>query len=767
MSPTAELFARGDYATAAMRGGKQEWQTYAALGLIGKTREAVEGLARFDHQDAAFYSAVARWIGGDDEAAADRLQTIATPHARNLLALLRKPQIEVLAQWPWRRDGCTDLLTGAAADARFRVTNISFHPDDLPNKPYADIHNYCLDSRSPDFYICAMVEWHLTPPNLRQLSCPLFGQTADYDLHIQTVYPWLGLFDALLVTDRSEWLDVSRLVRAPVCTFPKSFGVPNGMPLGRQEEREIDVYLSGTVLHPYHPDKSQLFHQLLEIPDLRIKILNGFKASPEYHDDLARSKICITYVRHPTALPTRGLEALAMGCALVVQEDSVLTLFVGEEQGVLTYQLGRNDLPATVRRIAEHWPDFARRAEAGARVVREEFALARVASQYLRFLTFLAAKPRAPRSRHAPEEKLYQKRCVLQKGWLPSHDLYHSPILKDMAVQNNRQLQAALKRELLSPRAAIDLARESVLANYHRAEAKLIPVPQWLAFLREVYRQAREAFPRSLVARFNYIRVMLHFGTPDLVSEALAVLDETLSLPSAHWRIDGMEDVFPWDFFPQFFNYRRYFDGLTAHLMRSDSAEPDLCRLILASLYAYRGFYPAYYGFYSQSLDDYQAAAALDPDFPYFQLWYAEQLLQRGLPDDHATAARILQELASGSLVFQEAFELLEKTGAEGEILALRMTRAGEILEFRDTLAVPKLQPDLRAFERKWEKNPRDLDDWQAEREHLYRHIHALESSKFWKLRRAWFGLKTAIRHPLSAIASYGKRRGASHDGNP
>src|SRR5262249_28289293 len=189
--------------------------------------------------------------------------------------------------------------------------------------------------------------------------------------------------------------------------------------------------------------KAQLLHQLLEVPDLRIKVLNGFKASAHYYEELARSKICITYVRHPTALPTRGLEALAMGCALVVQEDSVLTLFAGEEQGVLTYRRGHKYLRAAVRAIAEHWPDFARRSEAGARIVREEFSLARVASQYLRFLTFLAARPRGPRSLRA-SEGLYQKRGVLRKGWLPSDDLCHSPILRGMAVHNHGQLQAAL-----------------------------------------------------------------------------------------------------------------------------------------------------------------------------------------------------------------------------------------------------------------------------------------------------------------------------------
>jgi hypothetical protein len=749
-SSTAERFARGDYATVARQGGEQEWQTYAALGLIGKTREAVEGLARFDHPEAAFYSAVARWIGGEDEAVPRLLEPIRTDHAQNLLTLLRKPCIDVLAQWSWRRFGCWDLLTGAAADPRFHVANISFHPDDLPNKPYASIHDYRAASGPPDFYICAMVEWHLVPPDLQELSCPLFGQTADYDLHIQTVYPWLDLFDGLLVTDPSEWRDVSRLVRAPVYSFPKSFGVPNDIPPLGTGTREIDVYLSGTMLHPYHPDKAQLLHQLLKVPGPRIKVINGFKAPADYYNDLKHCKICITYVRHPTALPTRGLEALAMGCALIVQEDNVLTLFAGREQGVFTYQLGRNDLPEAVGTILADWPDFARRAEVGARIVREEFALARVASQYLRFLTFLAARPRGPRSPRPPEG-LYQKRCVLHKGWLPSEDLHYSPVLQSLAVSNQRRLQAALAPEPASSHALIDLARECVLANFHRVEAGLIPVGQWLAFLRKVYGTAREQFPRSLVARFNGIRVMLHFGTPELVCETLALLDETLSLPPTYWQIDVMEDVFPWDFFPQFFNYRAYFDRITEHLTQGTPVESDLCRMIRASLHAYRGFYPAYHGFYSQSLDDYQAAAALDPDFPYFQLWYAEQLLQRGLAEDRLAACRLLQELASTSLVFREAFEMLQATrehltreGRQDE-LTPRSTWAREILDVRESIAVPKLRPGPLQLEYEREKAIQALNAWQAERDHLLRHIRAIESSKIWKLRQVWFGLKGCL----------------------
>ncbi len=755
----AEWFRQGDYASAARRGGEQEWQTYAALGLLGKTREALDGLDRFGHSEARFYEAVARWIGGAEDAVPPLLERIDTPHARNLLALARKPQIEVLAQWPWARDGCSALLTGAAADARFRVTNIGFQPEDLPNRPCADVRDFYDPRRLPDFYTCAMVEWQVVPPNLPDLPCPVFGQTGDYDLHIQTVHPWLGLFDALVVTDPSEWGEVRRVAGVPVCTFPKTFGVPNGLPpLPAAGQREIDVYLSGTLLHPYHPDKARLLHQIFSLADLRLHLVNGLDDPGRHYDNLAQAKVCVGYVRHATAMPTRGLEALAMGCALVVQEDSVLALYAGPDQGVFPCRLDRDDLPAAIRTIVARWPEFARRAEAGARLLREEFALARVASQYLRFLTFLAARPRPPRRPRDPS-RLRQKRPVLHRGWLPGTDL------QALARENQQRLQADIARAPASPHALIDLAREAVLADCHRAGTGSNPVPECLASVSGVYRKAMERFPRSLVVRFNYLRVAFHLGTPEIASEVLPLLDETLGRPPQTWQVDAMEDVFPWDFFPAFFNYRGYFDRVTAHLAHSIPVGPDLCRLIRASLYGYRGLYRAREGFCPGSLDDFQAAADLDPDFPSFRLGYAHHLLRRGLPEDCHLAGRLLRELAESSLLFLEAFAALEQVHRRE--LCQRQERWTDLVRRRDSARAAALRQEIEAMQAQWQRDPLPCriararaalqkieevpvpplgtEGSQVEIDRLRDTIRAMQSSKFWKARMAWFRLKACL----------------------
>jgi hypothetical protein len=271
------LFSQGNFAEVALKGYPNHWETFAALGLVGKSRAAIEGLNRFDHDDARFYSAVASWIDGDEATAARGLRNIPNDHARRLLGLIRKPRIQVLAQLD--RGSQWDFLAAIQSDPKFVVDNFGFRFPDKPNRPYADVGRFLDPSAPPDFYICKLVEWHLVPPNLQSLNCPIFGHTADYDLHIQTVHPWLQLFDELIVTDQTEWRDVTQLCSASVSTFPKAFGLNGGLPPVPADPRKIDVFVSGTALHPYHPDKALLLHQILSLTDLEVGFVNGSLAS--------------------------------------------------------------------------------------------------------------------------------------------------------------------------------------------------------------------------------------------------------------------------------------------------------------------------------------------------------------------------------------------------------------------------------------------------------------------------------------------------------
>ncbi|MCI0537652.1 MAG: hypothetical protein L0Z50_20750, partial [Verrucomicrobiales bacterium] len=664
---TAQRFTAGNYTAAALQGQPGEWQTQAALGLMGKAKAALEGLSRFDHPEARFYEAVANWIEGDESRAIALLAPLQLAHAQNLLGLIRKKKINVLAQLD--RGSQWDFITALQNDPKFAIRNVGFKQSDTPNKPYADVHEFYDGKNPPDFYVAKLVEWHVLPPNLQELPCPILGHTADYDIHIQTVYPWLQLFDELVVTDHTEWDDVSRLVQTPVSTFPKAFGLAKSLPPTPTAPRPVDVFISGTAMHPYHPDKARLLHQVLSMSEPAIRFINGFLGPDQYLELLGQTKIGFTYVRHPGAMPTRGLESLAMGAAIAVQEGSVLQLFLGEPEGVVTYDLEKETLPEALRRILSQWPDFEQRARLGAKVVRQEFDVARVAAQYFRFLTFLAARPRGPRQVQS-RACLDQKRSILLKGWIQGPQI-NREIREQSLARWATRLGSLLPSEgktfesSAGARDVIDMTRELMLEYATAAyppvardysgnfQVTLSVERELLSQALELYRLGARRFPRSLVLRFNWIRAALHFGECAEVSEALRVAEETLQSPASEWQIDVMEDVFPWDYFSQFFNYRAYFDACTLQLQTHEPVHEKLTALILGSIHYYLSFY-------TREPAPALAAVKLDSDFPFYKLRCARQLIHSGKPDEYPIAASFLADLVANSMLFLRAFEELQ-----------------------------------------------------------------------------------------------------------
>ncbi len=643
-----DFFAQGNYVEAARNNRDDDWRRYAALGLIGKTEDGLAGLERFDTPEASFYRAVAYWIGGYDKDAILLLKKLDNAHARNLLELIRKPRIRVLAQMPWQRRGPQDLIGWIGLDEKFSVTNISFHPDDRPNLPLADVHDFYDKSAPPDFYVCQMVEWHPIPPNIQELPCPILGHSADYDLHIQAVHSWLRTFDELVVTDHTEWADVHRLVDSPVSTFPKAFGIVPTLVQVSMGTRPIDLLTSGSLLHPYFREKAGLIHQIIDMDEIHPLFIHGFVSDKDYFDVLSRAKLCLSHVRHAGATPTRALEALAMGCVAVVQKGCVLNIFVNEQSGLVEYEYER--LCETVTKVLSNWPEYQRRAALGSQIIRNEFSLAPVASQYFRYMTVLAAKPRGERSLIGPG-LLIQKRSVLKKGWLVGGTTVYRQFRKKNLVAWNKS-----PSKFKTPHTLIDMARELVLeyaatGTDRQEETRNETLEQAL----KLYKEALERFPRSLVVRFNMIRVLLHYGTPAQVAEGLDFAETTVSEPAESWNIDALEDIFPWDFFAEHFNYRSYLDAVTQAMADGHHSESlwALIRLIRASIHHYIGWI-------SGSINHLFQAVSLDPDYPYYRLTCALRLINEEDASSTKRAVELLEDLARESILFREAHDALK-----------------------------------------------------------------------------------------------------------
>lgn len=684
-STTLNPFDRGDYLAAARDLPQDDWRHWASLAAIGRSQGVADELVRFADQGAQLHAGIAAWIDGDDERAIALLRGATGEHAARLLALIERQPITVLAQLPWNRSGSWNVL-GEMRDPAFRLLNVSFHRDDIRNQPYATVHDLVPAGVTPDFYLTEMLEWHLVPPNVRELGVPVIGHTSDYDIHIQALAPWLGVFDQLLVLDSAQWRDVSAIARdAQVSVFPKVFGVPRGLPPIDDRHRDVDVFVSGTVIHPFHPDKDDIVLQLLAPADLRLRIVNGFDGPQRYYRNLAESKICVNHIRHPGAMPTRGLEALAMGCVIAVHDHNVLRQFLSRSTGLVTYGPESGPLVDVVRDVLRDWGTFADAARRGSVVVREEFDLCRVASQYLRFATVVAARPRSRRLGPEPSS-LIQKRGVVQKGWLPSYRFGGSLLTEwaEASVERlQRQRSAGTTARLLN-----DIARERLLASYHRPDTT-----GWIGEVIDPLEEAVAAFPRALVPRLNLTRVLVHFGRGAQVQRAIELMDATLAQLPASWEIDPLDDVLPWDFCPTFFNYRRYFDSVTSLLAGHGATAGELTSTILASLHYYRGRYK-----WGRGEIEYAArATALDPGFAEYVLYYSGLLIDRGFEDDFHEAAELLRMLSGRSARILEIVDLTRQLpaplrGAWHDELLAKATRFWSSTEMRENLPEPWLQ---------------------------------------------------------------------------
>ncbi len=654
----AEAFERGDYTYVADQAEYGDWRRFAARGLMGLTEEALLGLARFQGEEPRFYEAVALWIRGLDSAAEARLAPLSLPHARRLLDLIRKPVIEVLVQMPWTVNGPQALLQHIGKDSRFSVKNIGPGATDLPNHPYASIWEFARRGAPPDFYFCQMVEWHLIPPDIQSLNCPILGQTADCDVHVQVVHPWLQLFDELIVTDHTEWSDVQPMVGCPVSTFPKTFGVEPPRYGVDALSRTVDCAVTGTLFQHWHPDKAALIADILLSDELTLTVSNGWAAADIYQLCLATSKVGFSFYRRGGGTVTRGLETLAAGCAVAVQRDSVLRFYYGEEDGVHPYDAeGPSSLLPVLQDMVARWPEVRPRAAWGARRVCEEFSLPTVASQLFRFLTFVASRP--GRRRLGRDTSAYiQERPVMSLGWLLPGG--HKVRLA-WALESYRR-ESALYRSRRDPRWLNGCCREIVLcvasavsssqqqfsdslteavyeANLSQPWARELLDP----VLRDLS-NAQSLYPDSLILAFNYVRVGLHLGLGEQSAAALARAREILEVPRARWRLSREDDVYSWDIVPDFFNYRAYQDLLVGEFMGGVERTDERVNLILASIHHYVGVC-------SGEVSHLREAVRLDPAFAGYTCSLASALAEGSSSAGWAEAVTLFLSLHRSTLL--------------------------------------------------------------------------------------------------------------------
>ncbi len=657
MSISAQ-FEQGDYAAVALQGTPDQWEYHAAHGFLGDPKDAIVALNKLDGPKATFYSAVMSWMDGDEETALSGLKKIVgsgnpdSEHAANLIKLIEKPKINVLSQLPWSKGGPHILLEGAHLDKKFTVRNIGFDTDDLPNQPHSDVHTFYGADTKPDFYVCNMVEWHLIPPNLQELDCPLIGHTSDFDVHLQCIFPWFRLFDEIMVCDHEvEYRALKKIVDVPVSSFVKTFGHPFGAKKPKKQDRDFDVFVSGSLFSPYHPEKALQAMRLLRTPDLKLLMINGQVNGWDYMEFVSRSKVTPCYCRHWGGALTRAMESLSMGTVTLVQEGSIHTVWTEEDEGLVLYP-GANGPQQTIEKVLDDYGTYEKMISRNVDKMRTVFDPKTVSSHYFRFCTFLAARPRKPRDMSVSVD-LAQKRVVIFRGWVPADGDFQ--VLSDICESSVKQLRAIAKRRS-EARFWNDMARELVLFYCNRAvvPGDLNPDTSELTQSIEVFREGISHFPNNLVLQFNLLRVLLHFGSPDDVVAGAEMAKKVLSRPADSWQLSIHDDVMSYDFCSNFFNYRRYLDEIVESLVSGGDRTDRLIELILASIHHYVGRH-------EENLEHSARAMELDSEFPFYALTHASIILSQDASRNLEQATGMLLKLAEGSMLAVQAYWLLRQ----------------------------------------------------------------------------------------------------------
>ena len=657
-----DSLAKGDLVGISRKNGSSEAVHHLAMNLMGAgyMTDSLDSLQK-EHPEWDFWVAASHWIQGNEDFSANLLRNQNSPQARQLLAHIESEHIDVVGQ--------LSRSSNALTDPKFRLHPVGIqrfvtNPDgatvgmnmEQHEKPFDSLIESIPKGIKPAFYFAQMLEWQFLPKDLPNAPFPVFGAISDYDVHIQNVHPFLNGFDALVTVGSEEHKGISPLTHTPVWTFPKLFHLPGGMQelqLPQGSNRPHSLFISGTLDNPYHPDKTQIISDVInsKLPD--VHYVNGFLEGSDYINELFKSKLALSYVRFG-GINTRGLEALAAGCAVLAQEKSAMPTFFDQDHGMWTYDPDKDNVPELLQKMLDQWPTLEKAAKLGAQRVRDEFEREKTTSQLLRFLTVLSTLPR--RQKHI--DHFHQKRLVSHRG-----PTYTAPIsLKQIGVNLSRwedemgseplkpYINGGREIDLFLSRDIIDLRKN---ANIFGAE-KIDELEQTLYPLaKNWYTEGIIKNPKNLALFFNHLRHSFHLGHRNQVETALQDAIKAADSSPEEWELSSLDDVMPWDYYSAFFNYRGYFDHITDTLSGKKTDTYQAHRLILAAINHYVGLYSGDPKYLRRSVE-------LDPKFPYYQLHLAQTLVNvETSPAELEECLSLVRKLLGNSLICQKLVPIL------------------------------------------------------------------------------------------------------------
>jgi len=600
-SEAAAFFDRGDYTkcyqkatAAALRG--------AALVMMGDFERGLEFIGEDAAPRSRFCRALAAWgLGGDASTAIATLGQIVDPawrrRAERLATYLSKPKIRLLLQarefgpmpnWDvvgqLKKVPFLDIRTVGYASC----CDIVIHPGSTLEEVLSALGDW-----RPDFYLNNMVEDHPPPVGLERAPFPLICSTQDFDRHLHHTVHQIGLFDAAVAystVDHPVLEAYSGGKRAFVYPFLLGFDVPESAEQDAgSAPKELDVYVSGSLFN-YSEGKSRLLFEIgSSFPEYRIGLQQGLVPEKLYFARLAGAKATVAYIHRWGIINSRAFEAIANGCCALVQDGGEMSIFLGEEDGIVPYSLDnyRQKISDVVENWDRRYADVVRR---GAEKVRTLFdferCMRRFAVVLAGYASFCDERRRPPASEAGQimfanrsarriayyydgsfetifhRQRQFRETLRVESSYMHA-DLWAESILYDFLLaediaKSETRIWSAYANFVGSE------ALERLVANkFKRGEGSLASLRE----ATEAYRRLSERFPDRLAAVFNLGRLNFELGKYE---ESLAAMMKVVEDTSLSYV--ATDTLFWREFQDKFFEYHRMMEEMTTFFRDSDAA---------------------------------------------------------------------------------------------------------------------------------------------------------------------------------------------------
>jgi len=570
--------ASGDYEGALIKAdAENDAATFAAaLIMCGAVHRGFEQLCNLEKldDDIKMYQAYAYWCMDQPQEALDLLSEITLSEY--------SLQVECLHNYIERKNLnilflCNRNTTPETLEAS--LGNISLQVVVVDETSWTkDIRECIPDCFGPDLLISYNVVDKELPRGVFNLEIPNTFRTGDTDFGLSSQFDSLKQADIIICNSVHEHRDLREMYCGRIASFPAFSLYRDTTNFNLQDNiKKWDIFLSGNSFIPHMSEKGRLAFRLamLDDPDLKINIKNGYLDNQEYQKVIGQSKFVPMSVRWLGLLQTRALDAVRYGAMNLYPDDVPIKLMI-KCADVAFHEYSEASFEDNIRNHIANYNQYRIDLENDQISVEEEFKNIFPPSpakeiRLAKFSLFQHSLQNGIKNRIKSEQGIERK---LPVAWRTTE----GTAMKELSSWTDSAWQSALDLDDLvtATTAAFQVFCSQPTDN------------NIVTHVSEAFERSSLRFPQSLILAFNRACFSWMCGDRDTALREFLRASELCENgdfdPSRQNLLSHLvKDL------QEFMPYQLYFDSVVSDLRKRDTGAKGSRNIILASVKTYLG----------------------------------------------------------------------------------------------------------------------------------------------------------------------------------